>query len=75
MIDLNETSIQEKIKRIAKYRGYTLTELSEEFNRRYGTQYDPNSFSRKLRNGSIKYDELKKFGELLDFDIEFIVNE
>ncbi len=75
MVDLKETSIQEKIKRIAKYRGYTLTELSEEFNRRYGTHYEPNSFLRKLRNGAIRYNELKKFGELLDFDIDFIVNE
>lgn len=74
-LELEETTIQEKIKRIAAFRGYTLTELGSEFNRRYGTKYNPNSFFRKLRSGAIRYDELKKLGEILNFNLEFNIEE
>lgn len=70
MIDLEQTTIAEQIKRIAAYRGYTLKTLGEEFNRRYGTKYVQQSFSKKISAGAIRYDELKRFGEILGFKVE-----
>lgn len=70
MIELEQTTIAEQIKRIAAYRGFTLKTLGEEFNRRYGTKYVQQSFSKKINNGAIRYDELKQFGEILGFKVK-----
>lgn len=67
--NLDESGVPESIKRIAAFRGYTLTKLGSEFNRRYGTNYNQQSFSRKLRSGAITCGELKKFGDLLGFTV------
>lgn len=69
-VDLEERSIAEQIKFLATYRGYTLKTLGEEFNRRFGTKYVQQSFSRKLSNHAISYDELKQFGEILGFKVK-----
>lgn len=70
MVNLEQTTIAEQIKRIAAYRGYTLKTLGEEFNRRFGTKYVQQSFSKKINNGAIRYDELKQFGEILGFKVK-----
>ena len=69
-VDLEERSIAEQLKFLATYRGYTLKTLGEEFNRRFGTKYVQQSFSRKINNYAISYDELKQFGELLGFKVK-----
>ncbi|MBR6887008.1 MAG: hypothetical protein IKN16_01000 [Selenomonadaceae bacterium] len=69
-VDLEERSIAEQLKFLATYRGYTLKTLSEEFNRRFGTKYVQQSFSCKINNHAISYDELKQFGELLGFKVK-----
>jgi len=70
MTDLEQTTIAEQIKRIAAYRGYTLKTLGEEFNRRFGTKYVQQSFSKKINAGAVRYDELKQFGEILGFRVK-----
>lgn len=74
-MDLNQTTIAEKIKRIAAHRGYTLKTLGEEFNRRFGTKYVQQSFSKKINAGAIRYDELEQFGQILGFKVEFVLDE
>lgn len=69
-IDIDKCSITDQIKFWAKYRGYTLKTLGEEFNRRFGTQYVQQSFSRKINNQAISYDELRQFGEILKFKVK-----
>lgn len=69
-VNLTERPISEQIKFLATYRGYNLKTLGEEFNRRFGTKYVQQSFSRKINNGAIDYKELKQFGEILGFDVE-----
>ena len=69
-VNLKERTLAEQIKRLAAYRGYTLKTLGEEFNRRYGTKYVPQSFSRKLINQAVNWNELKQFGEILGFEVE-----
>lgn len=69
-VDLEERSIAEQIKFLATYRGYTLKTLGEEFNKRFGTKYVQQSFSRKINNRAISWDELKQFGDILGFKIK-----
>ena len=69
-IDTDQRSIAEQIKFWASYRGYTLKTLGEEFNKRFGTKYVQQSFSRKINNRAISYDELRQFGEILKFKVK-----
>lgn len=70
MVNLEQTTIAEQLKRIAAYRGYTLKTLGEEFNRRFGKRYVQQSFSKKINAGAIRYDELKQFGDILGFKVK-----
>lgn len=70
MVELEQTTIAEKLKRIAAYRGYNLKTLGEEFNRRFGTKYVQQSFSKKINSGAIRYDELEQFGDILGFKVK-----
>ena len=74
-MDLDETTLHEKIKRIARQRGMTLTALGNEYNRRYGTKYRQQGFSLKLIRGAVRYDELKKIGDILGFKVEIVLDE
>lgn len=73
-VNLEERPLAEQIKFATTYRGYTLKTLGEEFNRRYGTKYVQQSFSRKINNEAIDWGDLKRFGEILGFKVklEFI---
>lgn len=66
-VNLEQRSLAEQIKFLAAYRGYTLKTLGEEFNRRFGTRYVQQSFSRKINSNAISWDELKQFGDILGF--------
>ena len=68
-LDLDTCPLSEQIKFLAKNRGYTLKTLCEEYNRRYGTKYVQQSFSRKINNGAVNYEELKRFGDILKFTV------
>ncbi|MBQ6781794.1 MAG: hypothetical protein IJP62_11290 [Treponema sp.] len=70
MIDLDKVPLEDQIKFWSKYRGYTLKTLGEEFNKRFGTKYVQQSFSRKINNESISYNELRQFGEILGFKVK-----
>ena len=69
-VDLEERTIAEQLKFLATYRGYTMKALCEEFNKRYGTKFVQQSFSKKLITGAVRWDELKQFGEILGFKVK-----
>lgn len=70
-MDLLERPFVEQLKRVAAYRGYTLKKLGEEFNRREGTDYNQQSFSRKVNNQrAITLVELRQFAEILGFKVK-----
>lgn len=72
---IEQTPIADQLKRIAAYRGYTLKKLGEEFNRRFGTTYVQQSFSKKINAGAIRYDELKLFGDILGFKVKLELDD
>ena len=61
MLDLEKTTIADQLKRIAAYRGYNVKTLGEEFNRRYGTKYVQQSFSKKINAGVSLYQAYQAF--------------
>lgn len=70
-LDLENRSLPDQVKMLAAYRGYTLKALGEEFNKRYGTNYVQQSFSRKLKNRAITWDELQQLGNILGAKVVF----
>lgn len=66
-LNLDDRPLAEQIKFLATYRGYTPKTLREEYNKRFGTKYVQQSFSRKINTGAISWAELKQFGEILGF--------
>lgn len=70
-MDLDNRPLPEQVKMLASYRGYSLKALGEEFNRRYGTNYVQQSFSRKLKNRALTWDELQQLGEILGVRVKF----
>jgi len=68
-------TLTEKIKRIAAFRGYNITKLGQKFNEHCGTNYNQQSFSRKMLNGAITLDELQAFADILNFQIVFDIKD
>lgn len=70
IVDLSERTIKEQIKFLAKDKGYTIKTLGDEYNRRYNTNYMPQSFSRKISNPALALDDLQKIGQILGFKVK-----
>lgn len=75
IVDLGERTIAEQVKFLVKGSDFTLKTLGEEFNRRYGTNYLPQSFSRKINNPALALDDLEKIGKILGFRVKLEVIE
>ena len=63
--------LQRELKAIAARRGFTLDKVREEYNKKFGTNYIQQSFSRKIGNGAFRFDELQQLGEILGFKVKF----
>lgn len=68
--NLEDRPIGEQIKFIAKFKGYSLKELAEQLNSKFGTKYVQQSISRKISNNTFTYEDLKQFGDILGFTVE-----
>ena len=71
----SQQGITAQVKRIAAYRGYSVKALGEAFNQKFGTNYAQQSFSRKINNQSISWEELNQLGELLNFQVKLELDE
>ena len=71
MVDLEQTTIAEQLKRIAGYRGYNMKNLCEEYNKKFGTNFVQQSFSRKLGKGNFNFDEMHQLEKILGFKVKF----
>ena len=65
-------SIKCKIKALMAERGYTLEKLACKLNETYGIKESKNNLSNKLSRGTLRFIEVKRIAEVLDFDINFI---
>ena len=69
-MDFEKISLAEQIKRISNYRGWNMNQLREEYNKKFGTNYIQQSFSKKLNRGAIRLDEFEQFADLLGFKVK-----
>ncbi|MBQ3444927.1 MAG: hypothetical protein IJG33_16970 [Selenomonadaceae bacterium] len=67
VFEMEDRPLAEQIKAAADYRGFTMKKLGEEYNRRFGTKFIQQSFSRKINKGTLSWEELKRLGQILGF--------
>ena len=65
-------SIKCKIKALMAERGYTLERLAIALKEKYNVKESKNNLSNKLSRGTLKYIEVKRIADILDFDINFV---
>ena len=75
IVENSQQGVAAQVKRIAAYRGYSVKALGEAFNQKFGTNYAQQSFSRKINNQSISWEELNQLGELLNFQVKLELDE
>ena len=63
--------IKEDIKVLIAKRGTTLKKVCEKLSEKTGKFYSYNNISNKLRNGTIKFNEVKEILEILDCEINY----
>ena len=75
MLNVGNATIRDQLKRISAFRGMTLNEFRNEYNKQSGKEYSQQSFSQKLNNGAIRWDELQQMGEILGFDVKLMLRD
>lgn len=65
----NNENQKDLIKRLIEERGTTFTNLIELLNKEHNHDFSSSSFSRKLSNNTLKYDEALQIASLLGFEI------
>ena len=67
------SKIMAEIKYLLAIKGLTLTYLAQELSKKLGKSYSLTNLSKKLKRGSIPYEELSLVAEILDCEIKLIV--
>lgn len=62
---------REQIKLLASRRGLLLKDIAQKLMEKTGKIYSAESFSAKLRRGTLSYNEVLTICELLNYEIEF----
>lgn len=65
-------NINVEIKLLVSLRGLTLTYVAEELSKRLNKPYSLSSLSKKLKRGTISYEEVGIIADILDYDVKFI---
>lgn len=74
-MDFEKATLTMQIKAIIRYRGLTIEQVRSEYNKKFGTNFAQQSFSRKINDEAFKFSELQKLGEILDFKVKLEVAE
>ncbi len=67
--------VKSEIKSIIAKRAKTLKEVCSEIEQKHGICIKPNNISNKFRRKTIKFDEIEKILDILDYHIEFVQNK
>jgi hypothetical protein len=65
-------NIEVLIKLLISLRGSTLTNIAAELSSRFNKAYSVSSLSKKLKRGTISYEEITTIADILDYDIKCI---
>lgn len=64
--------LKEDIKAYIVSSGFTITRVTEELNKRNGSDYTVQNLSNKIRKESLKYSEVLQIADIIGYDIEWI---
>lgn len=65
-------SVREDIKTIIVQTNWTITEVASEMTKRTGKNYSGSNLSQKLSRKTLKYEEAKLIGQILNYELKFI---
>ena len=72
-MEMENVSLPVQIKTIIQYRDLSIGDVRTEYNKKFGTNFSQQSFSRKINDGAFKFEELQKLGEILNFKVKLEV--
>ena len=61
--------IKDEIKGYIATSGWTITQITEELNKRNGTNYTMQNLSSKIRKESLKYNEILEIADIIGYEI------
>lgn len=67
--------VREDIKTIIVQSNWTITEVAQEMTRLTGKNYSGSNLSQKLSRKTLKYEEAKLIGQILNYELKFINNK
>ena len=65
-------SVREDIKTIIVQSNWTLVDIAKEMTRITGKNYSGSNLSQKLSRKTLKYEEAKLIGQILNYELKFI---
>lgn len=65
-------SVREDIKTIIVQENWTITEVAKIMTKMTGKNYSGSNLSQKLSRKTLKYEEAKLIGQILNYDLKFI---
>ena len=70
-MEIDNATLPVQIKTAIQYRNLTIEKVRTDYNQKFGTNFSQQSFSRKIKDGAFKFEELKQLGEILGFKVKF----
>ena len=64
-MEMDNVTLPVQIKTAIRYRDFTIEKVRSEYNHKFGTNFSQQSFSRKIKDGAFKFEELQQLGEIL----------
>ena len=64
--------VKEDIKTIIVQENWTMTEIAKIMTQKTGKSYSGSNISQKLSRKTLKYEEAKLIGQILNYDLKFI---
>lgn len=65
-------SVREDIKTIIVQENWTITEVAKIMTKMTGKNYSGSNLSQKLSRKTLKYEEAKLIGQILNYDLKFV---
>lgn len=67
-----DMGVKEDIKTIIVQKNWTITEVAKEMTRITGKNYSGSNLSQKLARKTLKYEEAKLIGKILNYELKFV---
>lgn len=64
-------TIKDDLKSYIVKKGYNVTKLNEELNKKNGTNQSVQNLNKKINNQTIKYSEVLEIAEILNYEIKW----